>query len=136
MVEKLEKYSKNYVFNGINLFYSEDQLQFNKIVPPLEKRKDIIMTAHLCGHFQTQTTYDRLKDRFYWPYMYKDIAEEISKCMSCVRNEPKRSFHTPAQSIPIGKIFDMVSIDLYYVNIWSYEETALGPRYRVFKQYY
>ena len=108
--KKIVKMAQNYIYNNINVIYNKNGS--NKVVPPIEKRHEIIKTAHLIGHFQSETTYNRLREKYYWPKMLEQIKSVISQCSPCIRNEPHQTSHLKAQALSIVNIFDRVSIDL------------------------
>jgi hypothetical protein len=70
------------------------------------------MDAHIIGHFQAQTTYDRLKDKFYLKNMMRTIKEVIYACAVCIRHQKKLCFHQKAFAIPIKALFERIGIDL------------------------
>jgi len=41
------------------------------------------------GHFGKDTTYEKIKGRYYWKGMYKDIEEYIKTCDACQRRGQK-----------------------------------------------
>ncbi|RNA41156.1 hypothetical protein BpHYR1_051743 [Brachionus plicatilis] len=55
-------------------------------VPKPELRVEIIEKAHNFGQFQTESTYQRLKDTFYWKNIFDDIKKFVKKCTVCNRN--------------------------------------------------
>jgi Integrase zinc binding domain len=59
----------------------------------------------LTGHFGIEATYNRARSRYYWPNMYKVIAEYIKSCDTCQRQEAPIP-HEELHPIPIGKPFD------------------------------
>jgi len=104
-----------YNFNGLNILYAKDKKNFFLIVPPLNKRSDIITIAHLVGHFRVQSTYDKIRERYYWPKLFEMVKTIISRCLVCIRNETSQSIsHLPAQVITVSHIFDIVSVDLIF----------------------
>ena len=104
-----------YSFNGLNILYSKNKNKFFLICPPLNKRTDIINVAHLIGHFRVQSTYDRVRERYYWPKMFATIKQVIDRCLVCIRNETSQTTsHLPAQVIAVTHVFDIVSIDLVF----------------------
>src|SRR5688572_13341101 len=49
-----------------------------------------IMHNHeIGGHFGKDTTYEKIKTRYYWKGMYKDIEEYIKTCDTCQRRGQK-----------------------------------------------
>ena len=83
-------------------------------VPPLTLRTEIIERAHLLGHFQAETTYNRLKSIYYWPTMEDDIKHVISKCIPCKRNQSAPVQSHSALALPITGVFERVGMDLVF----------------------
>ena len=50
-----------------------------------ELRKDIILKAHLLGHFQTEF-YWKSFEKFYWKSLERDTIAVIAKCKPCQEN--------------------------------------------------
>ena len=69
--------------------------EFNKLTQIVIQRsliKKILPFIHEpCGHFGMAKTFDRVRERFYWPGMKKDVHECVS---SCQVSPVKRSLHT------------------------------------------
>ncbi|CAF1503724.1 unnamed protein product [Adineta ricciae] len=42
------------------------------------------------AHFGIQRTFYKLRDRYYWPNMYRDIKRHISSCLQCRQCKPSR----------------------------------------------
>ncbi|CAF3378177.1 unnamed protein product, partial [Rotaria sp. Silwood2] len=42
------------------------------------------------AHFGIKRTFYKIRDRFYWPNMYKDIEHHILSCINCRKNKPSR----------------------------------------------
>jgi hypothetical protein len=83
-------------------------------VPEKEKRRDIIEKAHLLGHFQRFSTYNRLRDEYYWKNMMKDIIRVIKECEVCQRNQKEVAINHPAMAIKVTGIHDIIGIDLVF----------------------
>lgn len=81
-------------------------------VPNIAERKDIIIKSHLLGHFQVYSTYQRLKEKYFWPKMIQDIERIIGNCDQCKRNQKSIVYNHPANALEITRIFDRVGIDL------------------------
>ena len=66
-----------------------------RLVVPLNLRDRVLVECHdsiLAGHGSARATHRRVAERFYWPYMEKDIEEYVNHCDVCQRN--KRPRHT------------------------------------------
>ena len=63
-VKRVLKEAEVFKWEDMMLKYkaSPEEEEHNLIVPPKEERTDIVLRAHLLGHFQIQSTYDRLKE--------------------------------------------------------------------------
>ena len=87
-VKKVEKLSQFYKLVDNRLFYrkSTDDDYYSLENPPKSRGKSIIMDSHLLGHFQAQTTYDRLNDKYYWKHMFETIKQVIEACLTCIRH--------------------------------------------------
>ncbi len=46
-------------------------------IPNPKERREIIMKAHLLGHFQKMSTCHRLKDKYFWKHMLDDNEKHI-----------------------------------------------------------
>ena len=65
-------------------------------VVPAGLRNYVVSEIHNTGHFGVDKTYSLLKDRFFWPSMYKFVAMFVGVCETCQKvkcdtNPPKAS---------------------------------------------
>ena len=64
-----------------------------KLVVPLELRDQVLVECHdsvLAGHGSARATLQRVAERFYWPYMEKDVDDYVKHCDVCQRNKRPR----------------------------------------------
>ena len=58
--------------------------EFNNLTQIVIQRsllKEILPFLHEhCGHFGIAKTFDRVRERFYWPGMKKDVHEWVTSC--------------------------------------------------------
>jgi hypothetical protein len=80
----------------------------------------------LTGHFGIEATYNRARSRYYWPNLYKTIAEYIRSCDTCQRQGAPVP-HEELHPIPVNKSFDRVGIDI----VGPLSVTTNGNRYIV-----
>ncbi|CAF1523912.1 unnamed protein product, partial [Rotaria sordida] len=63
-------------------------------VVPKIKVKDILLAYHNSSmngaHFGKDRTYYKIRERFYWPRMYQDVAQHIKSCPNCSINKVSR----------------------------------------------
>ncbi|UYV78663.1 hypothetical protein LAZ67_16002321, partial [Cordylochernes scorpioides] len=86
------------------------------LVVPRVRRKDILKEHHnhmICGHLGVTRTMHRLKDKYFWPSMLKDVVEYVRTCHLC--QSRKGSNQLPAgllHPIPAANYpFERVGID-------------------------
>ena len=97
-----------------------------QIVLP-EQLKGVIYTElhEKMGHLGPERVYDLAKERFYWPYMKQEIAEQITQKCSCLINKkPSTPPYASLQSIQSTAPLDIVGIDLLHL-----EESSGGFEY-------
>ena len=59
----------------------------------------------LSKHFGVEATYNHTRSRYYWPNLYKTIAEYIKSCDTCQR-QGKPIPHEELHPIQVGQPFD------------------------------
>ncbi|GFX99571.1 transposon Ty3-I Gag-Pol polyprotein [Trichonephila clavipes] len=72
-------------------------------VIPKHLRADILRHFHdapTAGHLGFAKTYDRIRNRFYWPGMYRNVVRYVMHCRECQRRKsvPQRP---PGRLVPI-----------------------------------
>ncbi|XP_043488078.1 uncharacterized protein LOC122515007 [Polistes fuscatus] len=120
--------------NLCNTFESENcciTICLNQIlVPKLELREGILAECHsspIGGHKGVTKTYNKIRHKYHWPNLKKDISDFIKNCTSCqlkklVRvksKEPMVLTDTP------GAAFDKIAMDI----VGPLPETKSGNRY-------
>eukprot|EP00112_Aurelia_sp_Birch-Aquarium-sp1_P017146 Seg3954.3 transcript_id=Seg3954.3/GoldUCD/mRNA.D3Y31 product="Retrovirus-related Pol polyprotein from transposon 412" protein_id=Seg3954.3/GoldUCD/D3Y31 len=67
----------------------------------------------VAGHLGIAKTYDKIRQRYFWQGIYKDITHWIETCKDCAsKKSPKRTATAPMQSIPVEGPFDRVCVDV------------------------
>ena len=71
--------------------------EFNNLTQIVIQRsllKEILPFLHeLCGHFGMAKTFDRVRERFYWAGMKKDVHEWVSSCEECCQKKSPHQTH-------------------------------------------
>ena len=80
VVKRINRLIPNFSFDGKDIRFRKRRAESWKIIPPPEQRVELITKAHLVGHFQVQTTFDRLKNDYFWKKMRDQIANVIKLC--------------------------------------------------------
>ena len=82
--------------------------------PPL--RYEVLVHAHddlSGGHLGTFKTYEKLRDRFYWKGMYKDVEHWVRSCQDCAtRKNPRNKYQAPLLPIPVDAAFSRLAVDV------------------------
>jgi transposase InsO family protein len=79
------------------------------------------------AHFGIKRTFYKIRDRFYWPNMYKDIERHVLSCLDCRKNKPsRRKTDGHLQSIePPRGVWERLAMD--YVG--PVPESTAGNKY-------
>jgi len=88
-------------------------------VPTGELRQTILKIYHDSAangaHFGRNKTLHKIKTRYFWPSMYKDIDNYIKSCIPCAQHNPRRQ-KTPGALRPIKPpegVWQLVSMDYH-----------------------
>lgn len=88
-------------------------------VPQGELRQTILKiyhdTAANGAHFGRDRTMHKIKTRYFWPTMYKDIRNHVKSCIPCAQHNPRRQ-KTPGKLRPIKHpdgVWQLVSMDFH-----------------------
>ena len=87
-----------------------------QIILPRSCRKAVLQLAHsvpTAGHLGRKKTIERIVRRFYWPTLYKDVADFCHSCESCQKNTHKRVLKAPMIPMPImAEPFERMAMDI------------------------
>ena len=90
-----------------------------------------IHDAPAAGHQGIGKTLERLRQQAYWVNMSQDVEQHCSECQTCQRSKLPTPTRAPLVSVPIGKPWQMVAVDILEVPV-SYK----GHRYLLVVQDY
>lgn len=122
-----DNYAKNILNNIKNYknYLIKDNLLMHKLkhivpyVPQGALRRTILQiyhdTAANGAHFGRNKTLHKIKQRYFWPSMYKDIDNYIKSCILCAQYNPRRQ-KTPGTLKPIQPpegVWQLVSMDFH-----------------------
>ena len=102
-----------------------------QLVIPAEMTGGIIHEMHFAefggGHVGLDRTYDKIRSRYYWQNMYRDVVKYLEQCETCKARKMKKT-KAPMQDMPIPQYpFDIIGID----TCGPFPETELGNKYIV-----
>eukprot|EP00731_Ephydatia_muelleri_P034136 Em0048g12a len=87
-----------------------------QLVLPNQCRRVVIELAHsipLAGHMGRNKTIGRILQRFYWPTVYKDVAEFCKRCETCQKSSKWKPKRAPLVPLPIlDEPFRRIAMDI------------------------
>ena len=107
---------------------------FSQLVVPAALRFEILPNVHdhVAGsHFGFNKTFSKLKQRYWWKGMFKDVEHWVKSCVECsMRKPPRNSEKAPLLPIPVGA-FDRGAVDV----LGPFSPSSKGSRFLVFSDY-
>lgn len=86
-----------------------------QLVIPQALRFEVLLWGHddvTAGHLGVNKTYAKLRQRYYWRGMFRDIEHWCRSCTDCaMRKQPKNRARAPLLPIPVEGAFDRVAVD-------------------------
>ena len=68
---------------------------------PTHLQPKIIEEYHENGHFSVDKVFQSIKEKYYWPHLYKRIQAHIDQCVTCkIRSMPAHKAPLQETSIP------------------------------------
>ena len=103
---------KEYLIKN-NKLYIRQKDKILRVIPRYEL-EEIMRLYHdheTAAHFGKETTYDKVKNKYYWPTIKKDVETYVKTCDQCQRRG-KRTTKNELHSIKISRPFQRVGIDI------------------------
>ena len=95
---------------------SEDVRCCEQLVLPQKCRDLVLRLAHdvpMAGHLGVTKTKDRVLQRYYWPGVFKDVADYCRSCEVCQRSQPRPAARAEMVPMPlVSKPFQRIAMDL------------------------
>ena len=113
------------------------QTLVTQVVIPAFLRHEILVACHddpTAGHLSTLKTYEKVRMRYFWNGMFKDIEHWCYSCIDYAMTKvPHGKRKAPLLPIPVDGAFDRVAVDA----LGPFPATNDGNRYNlVFSDYY
>lgn len=94
----------------------DDQLDHFQLVVPAKLREDVLDSLHggvAGGHLGHEKTFNRVKERFYWPGYWNDTRDWCLACHQCsTRKSPTHPRRAPLGTIQAGYPMQIMAVDL------------------------
>ena len=93
--QKFINFCKNFEIK-MNYLYKKNKKNNNQIIKvirnfELELLLYMMHNDPTSAHFSTDTMFNKIKERYYWPQMYENIREYVQSCDACQRRGKSRS---------------------------------------------
>ncbi|KAL0151336.1 hypothetical protein M9458_053330 [Cirrhinus mrigala] len=99
-------------------FLCRQTSQRTQLVLPTQFKRIVLKELHdEMGHQGLDRTTSLIRDRFFWPYMQKDIENYVLRTCPCIKQKkPCRETRAPLKSIKVTHPFELVSIDFLHLD--------------------
>ena len=105
-----------------------------QVVLPRQCRRAVLELAHtipLGGHLGKKTT-EKIQQRFYWPMLFRDVADFCRSCDQCQKAGHRRVRRVPMMPLPfIAESFDRIAMDI----VGPLPRSRAGHRYTLVCDY-
>ena len=99
-----------------------------RLIVPQSLKHQILTNYHdsmLSGHRGIQTTYNKIRDRYFWKNMYNEVSNYCNTCQECNKKKVTNEIKAPLQPIPTERPFQTIGMDL----IGPLPTTEVGNKY-------
>lgn len=107
-----DKQFKDYLIKD-NKLYIQRKDKTLRVIPryKLEEIMKLFHDDETAAHFGKDTTYDKIKEKYYWPTIRPDIETYVKSCDKCQRRG-KSTTKNELHSIKISRPFQRIGIDI------------------------
>ena len=87
---------------------------------PMSLRKEALQHNHdhpSAGHLGVDKTLQRILKEAYWVYMASDVTKYCHECTRCQQVKPSKPTRAPLTSVPIGRVWQMIAVDVLEVPL-------------------
>ncbi|CAG2194967.1 unnamed protein product [Mytilus edulis] len=125
----LRRKAKNFLLGSHdNLYYTKDSRK--KQVVTKERLKSVLRLCHVdCGsHLGRDKTYHKVKERYFWNTITKDVGDYLKCCEECQRNNKKTKTSVSEMTpVPVPeRVWEKIGIDLIGPFLNSKKKTIIS----------
>ena len=89
----------------------QDDFVFQLVLPQQFRRIALKGCHDRVGHLGRDRSIELLRERFYWPGMYRDLVQYINTCGRCIRRKTHPNQRAPLVNITTTQPMEMICID-------------------------
>ena len=121
--KKLLKYLPSFVIlKDLIYFVDEDKFKNERYRYVMLKNEQKLTMQELhcketAGHLGTDKTIERIKSRFFWINLSKDVKKFVKECFDCQKVKPPKTYCKP-KLMPLGPTRTLMIVTMD--NIWCY----------------
>ena len=94
----------------------KQDMSVEQLVLPVQCRRTVLQVAHdipMSGHLGKEKTAQSVLQRFYWPTLYRDVAEYCRTCEVCQKSSRHKQRRAPLRPLPvIEEPFSRIGMDI------------------------
>lgn len=106
----MHEWGKLHLDNG--LLYRKTSQRSQLVLPPRYRKLALEHLHDNMGHVGVEKVLDLARERFYWPFMKRDIKDYVTKQCRCIKQKkPVAKIRTPMGNITSSCPLELVSID-------------------------
>ena len=120
------------VSNGLLYRMFKDQSQdrpWLQLMAPQKHHSEVLAALHkgvASGHLGQEKTFNRVKERFYWPGYYDNSNRCCQTCASCAtRKQPPTARRAPLGTITASQLAEIMAMDI----LGPFPESKRGDSY-------
>jgi hypothetical protein len=127
ILKNIEKYKEKFKVRDGKLYRLKDEKELRVIRRyELEGLMYLMHDHELSAHFGSKVTYEKVKEKYWWKGMIRDIEGYVKTCDSCQRRNKPIGKHE-LNSIEVKEPFYMIGIDI----VGPLPRTVSGKKYIV-----
>jgi hypothetical protein len=127
ILKNIEKYKEKFKVRDGKLYRLKDEKELRVIRRyELEGLMYLMHDHELSAHFGSKATYEKVKEKYWWKGMIRDIEGYVKTCDSCQRRNKPIGKHE-LNSIEVKEPFYMIGIDI----VGPLPRTVSGKKYIV-----
>ena len=87
-----------------------------QVIVPMKYRREVLRHCHdvrTAGHLGIRKTLQRIRQKFYWPCMRRDVRAYVTDCEVCLKKKgPMQTKKAPMQIYQSGYPMERIAVDI------------------------